>query len=338
MKKMFTSLFVFLLFSLAGYSQIYWDFSDSTGMPASNSYSDIMVSDLTSNLNNGDVTATITKSSASKDYANASGTFNLGAAALIGGINPLTTFFEVTLTPMGSSSVIFNTISFGTRSTSTGPQAYSIRTSLDDYGTDIATDMLTNDGNWTLQEKSELGVVAGAGVPLTIRIYGFNGSGEPSPGVINWRIDDITINGAVLPLVLTSFTSSVVNNKVMLNWTTNNEVSMKGFSVEKSYDGHNFSELTYVAASGNYAAKYSTQDAVSSGVSYYRLKMVNLDGSFTYSKNLPVNGSLLSNASLHIFPNPVRTNAVIAHPQSGKNASLKVLDMNWPRIADLYIG
>ncbi len=283
---------------------------------------------MTSNLNNGMVDPTITKSSVSKDYAGASGTFNLGAAASTGGLSPLTTFFEFTLTPIANTSVIFNTISFGTRSTSTGPQAYSIRTSLDAFASDIASDTMGNTSLWSLKEKTDLGVVAGAGVPLTVRIYGFNGTGNPGTGVINWRIDDVTVNGAVLPLVLTSFTSSVISNKVVLNWTTNNEVSMKGFSVEKSLNGRDFSELTYVAASGNYAAKYSTQDALGTGITYYRLKMMNLDGSFTYSKNLPVNASLLSSSSMHIYPNPVRNTAVVSHPQAGKSASLKITDLN----------
>ncbi len=44
MKQMFTLFVALVLFSYAGFSQIYWSFSDSSAMPATNAYSDITVS------------------------------------------------------------------------------------------------------------------------------------------------------------------------------------------------------------------------------------------------------------------------------------------------------
>ena len=163
--------------------------------------------------------------------------------------------------------------------------------------------------------------------PLTVRIYGYGSSSTTiQKGTVNWRIDDITLNSSVLPVALSNFTASVVSNKVLLNWVAAGEVNLKGFSVERSSDARNFSEVSYVAASGK--ASYSAQDAVSSNTVYYRLKMVNQDGSFAYSKNIPVNASLAGSPALRVFPNPVVNSAMISHPQADANASLKVTDLN----------
>ena len=326
MKKMFTSLFVFLLLSYAGFSQIVWTFGDSSAAPFSNSYADIAVSNMTSNSNNGTPAAVVTKSSASSGYTGSSGTFNIGAAARTGGLTDSSAYFEFTLTPLNNASVVISTLSFGTRSTSTGPKAFSVRTSVDAFATDVAADTISANSAWAIRQGTNLNVTALAGVAVTVRIYGFNGSGSASKGTINWRIDDVTINGSVLPVLLTNFTSSVVNNKVLLNWNTANEVNVKGFAAEKSSDAKNFTQVSFVAAAG--AGKYSAQDALQNGITYYRIKTVNQDGSFAYSKNVVVNTSAISASGLHVYPNPVSSSAVVSHPQAGNGATLKVIDLN----------
>ncbi len=327
MKKMFTPLVIFLLFSYSGFSQIYWSFSDSSALPATNSYADITVSPMTSNENNGTVTALSTTSKSSvSDYATASGTFNIGAAARTGGFSDSSAYFEFTLTPTSTNSVILSTISFGSRSTSTGPLAFSIRTSLDGFTDNIAADTLSANSHYLFIQKEGLNVSTAASEALTVRIYGYNDTGRANKNTINWRLDDVTVNGSVLPVSLTAFSSSVVNNKVLLSWNTANEINLKGFSVEKSGDAKNFSELSYIASS--HAGAYTAQDALQSGVTYYRLKMINLDGSFSYSKNVVVNTSGASSSALHVYPNPVISSAVVWHPQAGNGAMLKVTDLN----------
>ncbi len=329
MKKMFTPLVLCLLLSYSGFSQIVWTFNDSIGKPTSNSYADIVADSMTTHNNLGNVASPINKpsvSSASSGYAGASGTFNIGVAARIGGLTDSSAYFEFTLTPINNASVILTALSFGTRSTGTGPQAFSVRTSEDAFTADIATGLITNNSAWQLIEKGDLNLTALAGVPVTVRIYGFNGTGSPGNGQINWRLDDVTVNGAILPVLLTNFTSSVVNSKVLLNWNTANETNLKGFAVERSSDAKNFSQVSFVAAGGT--GKYSAQDALQSGISYYRLKTVNSDGSFSYSKNVVINTAAISASALHVYPNPVSSSAVVSHPQAVNGATLKITDLN----------
>lgn len=339
MKRIFTSFSVILLLLLTPktYSQIVWTFSNGVAVPSYNSYAPgLTAGAMTSNNNtlpkSGVPPVTLTTTSASSGYFNNSGTYNLGAAADTGTLRPdSSAYFEFTLTPASAlSGIIIASIRFGMRSTSTGPTNISIRTSNDNYFTDFILDTINvpapgGTAAWTTKNYLALSVTVTA--PLTVRIYGYGSTSTGlQKGTINWRIDDVTINNTVLPVTLGNFTASIVSNKVQLNWSAASEVNLKGYSVEKSSDGKTFSEVSYIAASGK--GSYSVQDAVSSSAVYYRLKMVNNDGSFTYSKNIPVNASVVSSSALRIYPNPVVTTAMVSHPSAGANASLKVTDLN----------
>ncbi len=118
-------------------------------------------------------------------------------------------------------------------------------------------------------------------------------------------------NNVVLPLDLISFTGKLqADLSTLLNWETANEINMQGFDVERSNDGNNFSKIDFVKAIGinNTTSNYSyiDNDALDqqSIVLYYRLKIINKDGTFKYSNiitiNLPITKAIIS-----VIPNPV---------------------------------
>ncbi len=150
--------------------------------------------------NNNGTTTLITTTSASTTYTGASGTSNAGVAARTGAINTAASgsaYFEFTLTPTAGNIVTLTGISFGSRSTSTGPLAYALRSSLDAYTANIATGTLTNTSVWSLFSNSGLSISSAAGTAITFRIYGYNGTGAASASTANWRIDDLTLTGSV---------------------------------------------------------------------------------------------------------------------------------------------
>lgn len=176
----------------AANSDVYWDFQTAT--PTSGIPANMTVGSLTQGNNNG-TTTLLTTTSASSGYASASGSNNAGAAATIGTLNINfggSTYFEFTITP--ASGVIFTLagISFGTRSTNTGPQAYTIRSSTDNYATDIVTGSISNNSAWSLISQNTLNQSYSAAT--TFRIYGHNGTGTPAAGTANWRIDDLKVS------------------------------------------------------------------------------------------------------------------------------------------------
>ena len=175
-----------------------YNFSAGTAAAASVA-SKITVSSLTQGNNNG-TTTLITNSSASTGYTGASGTFNATVAARTGALNTATSgsaYFAFTVTPSAGNAVSLSGISFGVRSTSTGPLNYVLRSSLDGYVSNIAAGTIINNSTWALKTHSGLAVSAAIGTPITFRLYGYGGTGTAATGAANWRVDDINLTGSV---------------------------------------------------------------------------------------------------------------------------------------------
>jgi hypothetical protein len=117
-----------------------------------------------------------------------------------------------------------------------------------------------------------------------------------------------------LSVQLTSFDCEKNKGKNMLKWKTANEDQMAYYAIERSKNGKDFSESGQVASINSVAAsEYSFSDnSTGTGAVYYRLKMVNNDGSFTYSKIVfvPENSS-----DVKIFPT-VFTSSLTVHMSS----------------------
>ena len=109
-----------------------------------------------------------------------------------------------------------------------------------------------------------------------------------------------------LPVELTAFTAEAVNGKVQLRWNTATERNSAKFVVERSAVGEAFSSVREVAAQGNSTAAtaYAATDAAPmAGLSYYRLRQVDLDGSVEYSPVVTVNLKA-GYAPISCYPNP----------------------------------
>ena len=202
MKKVY---FLFLLTSIclavSGQSSFSWNFG--TASPNPNPSAGLPVSGLTvsaiSQGNNNGVTELLTTTSASSGYTGASGTYNAGAAARIGSLNTAaggSAYFEFTLSPQNGRSVTVSQISFGARSTTTGPQAYAIRSSKNNYATNYAEGTIANNSSWSLKQ-SNLSIEGAENEVIVIRIYGYDGSGSASANTANWRIDDLAVTVTV---------------------------------------------------------------------------------------------------------------------------------------------
>src|SRR5690242_8439341 len=189
-KFLFSKLFFYLLILFSTHyvnAQIKWDFDEAGGtdLPLNNE-SNLSVSNLLRGNNySTTTTAVITSSSSSTGYTSASGNFNAGAATVPAPFDKSTsTYFEFTLTPDEGYLITISAISFGSRSTSTGPQNCSIRSSIDSYSSDISTNILPADSKWYLYQNTFTSVVSTS--PITIRIYGFDGTGA-SHNTVVWR-------------------------------------------------------------------------------------------------------------------------------------------------------
>jgi hypothetical protein len=114
------------------------------------------------------------------------------------------------------------------------------------------------------------------------------------------------VSSSTLPVDLQYFTVSAKNSQSYLLWTTANETKFSHFIIERSPDGIVFSPLKKVAAIHGTSAvnqyRY-TDESPLSNENYYRLKMVDADGTAKYSAMLKA--TFTSNSkSVVCFPNP----------------------------------
>jgi alpha-tubulin suppressor-like RCC1 family protein len=142
--------------------------------------------------------------------------------------------------------------------------------------------------------------------------WGWNNDGQLGDGTTNAATSPISIAcPTVLPSLLGSFEATKVNNSSLLKFTTLSEINSNYFEVQYSTDVVNFNLLEKVMAKGN--ATTSTHYSVThtnpfNGLNYYRLKLVDKDGKFSFSEIRRVDFKSKS-AELMVYPNPIKGNS-----------------------------
>ncbi|MEJ2614747.1 MAG: T9SS type A sorting domain-containing protein, partial [Ignavibacteriaceae bacterium] len=144
-----------------------------------------------------------------------------------------------------------------------------------------------------------------------------------------------------LPVELTSFTASSVNGKMVIEWQTATEINNAGFSIERSLDNQKFSEVAFIKGKGTSTEKslYRYIDnSASSGKYYYRLKQIDFDGTYSYSKTVEVDLGLPKNYALdQNYPNPFNPTTTIrfATPTNAK-VSIKLYNTLGQEVKNLF--
>ena len=138
-----------------------------------------------------------------------------------------------------------------------------------------------------------------------------------------------------LPLELMSFNAhKMANNDVLVKWVTANEENLSHFEIEVArgnldYQQGHFSKINEMPALGNLAGEehysYLDNEHGKNGIRYYRLKMVDLDGSHSYSPVRPV--MFQNEMKWQVYPNPStgKFNLVFQHAQ-GTKINIRVVD------------
>jgi Secretion system C-terminal sorting domain len=105
-------------------------------------------------------------------------------------------------------------------------------------------------------------------------------------------------------LSLSYFTAQKQPKSVLLNWQTATEINTNKFIIERSKNATNFETVNTVTAAGNSSTirNYNCLDLTPyNGINYYRLKQIDKDGSFVYSKTVTINFSIKGSI---VYPNP----------------------------------
>lgn len=134
----------------------------------------------------------------------------------------------------------------------------------------------------------------------------------------------VTGDKGPLPIELTSFDARTFAKGVELLWSTSREENFDGFSLERAEGDGIFSEIAWKSGTGGTEQEeyaYRDETAIENKQYYYRLKSVDIDGSFAYTKivEITVNNSGFDIGE--IFPNPVtdqiiRLNITATEPET----------------------
>jgi len=230
------------------------------------------------------------------------------------------------------------------------PLPLGLSSLMNSYGTDTSSPVL--DRWWLINAQSYLSTPvtditftyrdsehnnsAGSTNTITeglLQAQSSNGSiwtAAPS-GSVNTSVNTVTVtnediynpywtlvgSSSPLPVELLSFDVTLNrNNESILSWITATEINNDYFMIEKSMDGLNFSDFRKVTGAGNSssAIQYTEIDhAPFRGITYYRLRQTDFDGSINYSdiKSVRMNDQL-TNDDLQIYPVPAADHVFIS--------------------------
>ena len=130
----------------------------------------------------------------------------------------------------------------------------------------------------------------------------------------------------IVPIKLTDFSaSSSVGNSCKLKWTASQEAGGVKYIVQRSEDSRNFKDIKTITAyaNGRSSNSYSFEDAIITAINtYYRLKVIEVSGSITYSPIATVKKDI--NTGFVIYPNPVINNFTVSIPEKSLPADVEI--------------
>ena len=146
-------------------------------------------------------------------------------------------------------------------------------------------------------------IIATGSNPYTVSRSGFTTFSPFAVGMLN-----------VLPVTWLGITGRNENNTNIINWSTATEINNDYFILEASADGSNFSETGRVnGAVNSYSEQHYqfTHYNINGQSYYYRIRQVDLDGKFSFSKTIRITPTGNLTGSFSFFPNPVIDKATL---------------------------
>lgn len=154
-------------------------------------------------------------------------------------------------------------------------------------------------------------------------------------------------NNQALPIELSAFTAKkIAGNDVKVEWQVATEINVNRYEIEMAngntnYTQNMFNKIGEITSRGNSTTTqlYQFMDAENnkSGVRYYRLKIIDQDGSFTYSAVRPV--FFTSEVKWQVYPNPsAGIFNLVYQMNEGETAFVNVYDVNGKLITQVSMA
>lgn len=149
----------------------------------------------------------------------------------------------------------------------------------------------------------------------------------------DWGLTNVVLfmTNTVVPVKLINFAAKKVGTSAMLSWQTSGEQNNAGFDVQRSGNGIDFVKIGYVNGKGNSSTLQNyglTDPQPGTGMNYYRLRQIDLDGRSTLSETRTLEFGEQAAFSLTLFPNPASQFLQIQLPEKfyGQAAIINICD------------
>jgi hypothetical protein len=162
--------------------------------------------------------------------------------------------------------------------------------------------------------------------PYTITFQNLGPGGGPlgpNPFPGNSTLGDAMLACGPLPVEMLSFEGKATQSEVHLSWATGSERNSAFYEVQRSANGRDFIPIGRVEAAGatQHRVDYSfVDDAPLTGLSYYRLRQVDLDEEFAYTKTISVRFRSALGAGLDLYPNPANESITVGYELGDEGA------------------
>ncbi len=165
--------------------------------------------------------------------------------------------------------------------------------------------------------------------PVQISVDGFTGNGAGSNCVTYITTSQASHNNVIsdLPVELAYFQGRAFQGTIMLQWTTLSEINSSHFEIEKRTSSSDFKMIGAIN-SHHFSVdelNYRFEDDHPDYMNYYRLKMVDLDGSYEYSETIMIVNPDFEGNEINVFPNPVKSKGSISFSSSKEQNGVKLV-------------
>lgn len=182
-------------------------------------------------------------------------------------------------------------------------------------------------------------VIGDVDLPSASQPFTFSSSSTPPPGTASFTA---TANGGpgsgctpcnaasstVLPVELAFFKGELGQKElVTLKWQTLSEKNNDRFSIEHSTEGEVFNRIGEIDGAGTTTEPQDytfTHHTPSAGTNYYRLKQLDFDGTFEYSKVIAINAP--GSNDVFAFPNPAKDKLTLQYDYSKGSSNIQLFD------------
>lgn len=161
---------------------------------------------------------------------------------------------------------------------------------------------------------------------------------ENGLNVYEWMLTNKR-NVAALPVTGLNFSATKRNNASLLQWSTQTETNNRGFAIERSSDGINYSPITFInstSINGNGASYQYTDLQPAAGKNYYRIKQVDINDRFSYStvKILDFTTKML----VQVYPNPASDFIYIRNPVNSSKTIARLMNGSGQLVKQMVSG